>query len=1536
MISDLQAKATAMTDSDSTAPASSDVDQDTVLAILKDARQRLEVLQAERDEMVAIIGMAGRFPGADDIDAFWQLLDGGRSGLRPVDEAELERAGVDPEDASHPDYVRVWGGFDDPSGFDAAFFGYSPRDAELLDPQQRVFLECAWSALEHAGQDSRRTTGRIGVYAGGSLNQHFSNIVAHPDFHENSDPIQVGLGNVGGMIAARTAYHLDLKGPGVGVQATCATSLVAVHLAARALLAKECDMALAGGVAVGQPRPAGYLYKSGGIGSPDGVCRPFDAEARGTTFTNGVGAVVLKRLSDARADGDTIYAVIRGSAVGNDGAAKVGLTAPSVSGQADVLNAALASARIDAADIDYVEAHGTATALGDPIELSALSRVYGPGLKAAGRECAIGSVKSNIGHMDSAAGMGGLIKTVLALRHQRLPASINHAKPNPACNFAATPFRVLTQSREWARQTERVRRAAVSAFGMGGMNAHLILEEAPEAEEAVATEVGSRILPLSARSPEALKEMKAALAAAIEANPSLSLADIAHTLQLGRRPMEHRFAVVARDRQHAISQLRAADTPISEACNSDPSLVFLFPGQGAQHQGMARGLYEGDATFRAAFDACIALLPDEIDLPALLYGGAEADDLNRTDITQPALFVVEYALARMWLEKGLQPRALIGHSIGEYVAACIAGVFSLEDALTLVVARGRAMQACTPGAMLSVALPETEARALVSADVELAAVNGPQNCVLSGSFAAIDALASELDRGRIANRHLRTSHAFHSFMMEPALGVFAAAFNGVSLSPPSIDIVSNVTGDWLTTEQATDPAYWIEHLRRTVLFGPGIERLLELTHPLVLEVGPGSSLTRLIRRQIGAGAHAVASLPDAESDTNAHEHALQAIGDMWTAGLEIDWAMLRTDGKGRRVGLPTYRFQRQSYWVPPASAAAPLEKQMARSENLSNWFHQPEWRRRAALPAVASGPQTWLLLGSEAVAKAVGALPQGVIGIAVNAGKDYASNGTSYTIDPRDAEHYSALLSDLAARQVAPDQIVNGFALDSGTLAFDSTMALGRALAKSEAKIPLLSILAVGMHRVLGSDTLDPKAAMVLGLARVLPQEVAGLTCRSIDLEDASLSARRLAGLLASPADPSTAVCALRGGFLWTEDHAATPVAEAEDVAVLKQGATYVIAGELVEGLGLTYASHVVKSLKGRVILIGRAGLPAPDEWERWLASHSPQHPVSHFIRALREIGVPGQDYRLFSGDLADAEWLRRVMAEGEASLGPIQGVFQTAAMGEVHHCPLTDAKADSHAGLFATKLGGITALAEALKERSPAFVLVQSSLSTIVGGPGLAAYAAANSFLDAFVERQQASGADHWQVVDWDACLPHGQSTEANGGILSHAFRPDEVWAATRALLARPDIGRVVLTPANLARRMAAAAKVTPEGGRRDESHGGRQGVKAAYLAPRDDLEKAVATVMGDLLGIERVGVNDNFFELGGHSLLAIQVITRLRKQFGVDLPMRALLFEAPTAAGMAGSIRVALEAAQRERDTVAALLDDIEATDIRREAHS
>jgi phthiocerol/phenolphthiocerol synthesis type-I polyketide synthase E len=847
---------------------------------------------------VACIGLACRFASAGSSADYWRALCRGEDMLTSLSGGELSSAGLDQRLVARPEYVPRRGLLDGVDLFDAGFFGYTPREAELTDPQQRLFLECAWEALEHAGYDPPATPGRVGVFAGAS-GSAYAMEMARQGW---SGGIEAGLGAGPDFLTARVSYKLDLRGPSVTVQTACSTSLVAVHVACQSLLGGESDVALAGGSSV-EPRRRGYLYEPGGVLSPDGKCRAFDAGAGGTVPGSGVGVVVLKRLEDALRDRDSIWAVIRGSAVNNDGAGKVGFVAPSVEGQAEVIAEAQAVAGVEPGTIGYVEAHGTGTALGDPIEIRALRQAFGDSGVA---HCAIGSVKTNLGHLDAAAGVAGLIKTVLALRYGLLPPSLHFERPNPACELEGSPFFVNTRLREW--RSPGPRRAGVSSFGMGGTNAHVVLEEAPPVEPSSPARPGELLL-LSARSEAALERARDRLREHLEAEPDLSLADAAHTLRAGRHAFELRWALACEDRDDALRALADGAGLRGRAPDARPPLVFLFPGQGAQHQGMGRGLYEHEPAFRSRVDRCSRLLG--LDLDEAWQG-------------QPAQFVTEYALAGTLMSWGLRPHALAGHSLGEYVAACLAGVMDLETALRLVAVRGRLMEEAPRGAMLGVGLGPEELEALLPAGVELAAVNAPGVCVASGAEAGISELAERLRRERVATRRLQTSHAFHSALVEPVVERFVEEVARVELRPPRERCLSGVSGDWLSAEDATDPAYWGRQMRLPVRWARGMERLLEDPRAVLVEVGPQATLSGLVRQQPGGRERlAVATMRRAEQARSDRSALLEGLGRLWTAGVAVDWDAYAGEERRRRVPMPTYPFERRRYWFGTPAQAAP-------------------------------------------------------------------------------------------------------------------------------------------------------------------------------------------------------------------------------------------------------------------------------------------------------------------------------------------------------------------------------------------------------------------------------------------------------------------------------------------------------------------------------------------------------------------------------------------------------------------------------------
>ncbi len=891
---------------------------------------------------IAIVGMAGRFPGADNVEEFWANLLEGRESVSFFTDAELAESGLDARALrNRGNYVAARGVLKDADCFDAAFFGVHPKEAETMDPQQRLFLETCWTALECAGYAPNRVETIVGVFGGVSFNTYYMHALhPRPDLIELVGSELVMFGNEKDYVTTRVAYKLGLRGPALSVNTACSTSLVAVAQACQSLLTYQCDMALAGGASVTVPQKRGYFYDDGNIGSSDGHTRTFDAQASGTTFGNGVAVVVLKRLEEAMKDGDQIYAVIKGAALNNDGSQRVSFGAPGVDGQSKVIAMAHALAGVTPETITYVEAHGTATPLGDPIEVAALTKAFREGTDAR-QFCALGSVKSNVGHLDVAAGVTGLIKTSLALRHKILPGTLHFTKPNPKLDLESSPFYVTARLQEWKGLPGTPRRAGVSSFGTGGTNAHVVLEEAPELVPSGPSR-SWQLLPLSAKTPEALDRATVQLSEYLKQlggqsqseKASAALADAAFTLETGRSVFAHRRIVVCQDAIDGASALDARDAKrvfTQHQQVSDSPIVFMFPGQGAQYPGMASGLYRTEAVFREEVDRCVAVLQPllKTELLAAMFPPEgwekEAEKLLlQTSLTQPALFVIEYALAKLWMSWGLRPAAMIGHSVGEYVAGCLAGVFKLEDALTLVAQRGALVQAQPGGAMLVVRQSEKEIEPLLGPELAIAAINSPNLCVVAGPYEAITSLAKDLEPRGIVTKRLHTSHAFHSSMMDPVLEPFTELLRKVELADPRIPYVSNVTARWITAPEAKNPGYWAGHVRQTVRFADGVAELMKDPRNLLLEVGPGQTLATLARQHPSKSTEQIvlSSLP------MAGQHELrgffETLGRLWMSGVEVDWRKFYSNEHRRKAALPSYPFERRRYWPqPPVATSQP-------------------------------------------------------------------------------------------------------------------------------------------------------------------------------------------------------------------------------------------------------------------------------------------------------------------------------------------------------------------------------------------------------------------------------------------------------------------------------------------------------------------------------------------------------------------------------------------------------------------------------------
>jgi len=906
----------------------SEATEDLAVAAAVRFRERLGTLGADGFD-IAIIGMACRLPGAGDLDEFWEMLRDGREAMRPLSDDELLKAGVDPQSIADPGYVKVAAIMDDVEGFDAKFFGMLPREVELMDPQHRVILECAYSVLQHAGYAPEAVPGRVGVFAGVARDAYLtSSLLTHADLMQSAGQYAMMIGNEKDFPATRVAYRLNLTGPAINVQTACSSSGVGLHLAVQSLLLDECDIALVGGCRVLVPA-SGYLYVDGGTLSPDGHVRAFDAKARGMVRGSGVGFVALKRLDRARADGDTIYAVVKGTAVNNDGAAKVGYTAPSVTGQAAVIRSALARAQVNPDTISYIEAHGTGTSLGDPIEVAALTDAYRAFTRRKGY-CAIGSVKTNIGHLDAGSSVVGIIKTVLSLQHGQLPPSLHFETPNPQIDFENSPFYVNASLKPWTADAGP-RRAGVSSFGLGGTNTHVILEEAPTQRSGSGKP--TELLLLSAKTETALSEAALRLATHLERHPELALADVAYTLEVGRAHLEHRRVVVADDREAAVAALRASPGNLAgRAATEPPQVVFMFPGQGSQHVHMGRALYDMEPLFRESVDRCCDVLVEHlnVDLRPIMFPepGNETkatEELNQTGLAQPALFVVSYGVAQLLLAWGVTPTALVGHSLGEYVAACLAGVFSLNDALRVLASRAQLMQSMPSGSMRAVRLGESELQPLLGHGVSVAAVNAPGISVVSGSHDAIAEFDRQLAERGIASGVLHTSHAFHSEMMRPMLEPFTEVVSSARRGSPSIPIMSTLLGAELSARDAQDPVYWARQVMEPVRFSVAVTALLQ-KYPrcILLEVGSGTTLSSAARLHLAQAeaARAVSTLPHPHDPQPATKALTSALGRLWLSGVNVDFDKWRADGQRCRVGLPSYPFERTRYWVEPASADA--------------------------------------------------------------------------------------------------------------------------------------------------------------------------------------------------------------------------------------------------------------------------------------------------------------------------------------------------------------------------------------------------------------------------------------------------------------------------------------------------------------------------------------------------------------------------------------------------------------------------------------
>lgn len=1449
---------------------------------------------------IAITGMACRLPGANNWRAFWDNLVNGVESIEVHADGNAE---MNPTDGF---FVKSKAFLKDKDLFDFSFFDYSPDEARLLNPVHRIFHQCVWEALEDAGYNPEHTRGLIALYAGAGDDLNWKIYSTLKNSNEKVDDFTLHLINNKDYLASLISYKLDLKGPSLVVNTACSTSLVAVSLACRALLLGETKIALAGGVTVVTKIQDGYFYKEGMIYSTDGHCRAFDKNASGTVGSEGAGIVVLKRLTDAINDGDHIYAIIKGTAVNNDGNRKVGYTAPAVEGQSACIRKAQLFAKVEPASISYVETHGTGTRLGDPIEITALNNAFN---KSTAHKCAIGSVKTNIGHTDAAAGVAGLIKTALSLKYRMIPASLHFSEPNPEIDFDGGPFYVNTTLKEWTPAGNEMLRAGVSSFGIGGTNAHAILEQAPvPAQSDPGREF--KLLVLSAKTQGSLTRYIDELRNFLQRNVDINLSDLSYTFQVGRKAFLYRRSLVYRNREDLLQQLDTVATPVkSRDCSN--AIVFMFPGQGSQYAGMCRDLYDKDPLFcklmKHGFSVISELTGENFE--EILYPSS-ADDvrIKETKYTQPLLFLVEYSLAQTLMHVGVTPQYMIGHSIGEYVAACISGVFSFEDAMSLVIKRGSLMNSLPKGSMVSVAATSEEAAVYLNGEVSLAAVNGPGQIVLSGDDVSIEEIMNKLTKAGVAHVKLQTSHAFHSAMQDNILESFRQEVVKVKLNKPTRPFISNLTGNFITDTEAMSPDYWMRHLRETVQFSRGIQNLLTGDKAkLFVEVGAGHSLTGLLKQHLND--KTTASFTNLarshRENTDDTKYLANRIGELWSQGVHIDWQKYYTGEKRNRISLPTYSFEPVQYATEVDLFAGLSQGRVsgrADRGELKDWLYYPSWKRSVVCSSGDDSQQrTYLLLsvaGELSTMIKASMEKDGSKVIEVFTGRDYDRvSANCYSIDPANVDHFTQLLNDVQGDGFSITDIVYTW----GMLANDSDMELNAAnheltlvymgmvklvqalLRRNALKGMRFAVVTNCLHRVIGTEKLSYVQSLLLGLVNVLPQEYS-VSCCNIDIDMQQVNnvlAEKLTAEIKNNHGKEERIVAYRHGHRWIQEYERNNAALTKG-RPLKKGGVYLVTGGL-GNVGFVLAKWLLEKYDVKLALTGRsevlingngmaAGSIKKENWSRL-----------NYLQGL------GKDVNYFRTDICDVNAFEKTVIEIEETMGQIDGVIHTAGIIDPACFELIEDMTIANVlSVLAPKVKGVENLYRVFKTRYVDFVWLTSSVATVLGGLGYGAYSAANLYMDHFVSSK-------WEELARWKCI----------GLAEMAFTDEEAKEARNAMNAQEIAGLfewsqgidhspvIIQTVEELPVRIHNVYHVKKEQYLDEETDKEitampeRPSLSTTYIAPQTGTETKLQSLFGNFFGINMIGVEDSFFELGGDSLKAMILLKRIKKEFNVPLTL-------------------------------------------------
>jgi acyl transferase domain-containing protein/acyl carrier protein len=1434
---------------------------------------------------IAIIGMSGRFPKSMNIDEFWQRLTDGELLSQFYTDEELIELGVDKHRIKNENFVNVSTMIDQTESFDYAFFGYTKDEASLMDPQIRVMHEQVWMALEDANL-TRDLKERIGVYlaASDNINWRAFALMAENDKVNPFFKTQLTDKN---FISTLISYSLNLKGPSYYMDTACSSSLVSAHVACRSLLMQECTVAVAGGVSIKCTNDHGYIYKEGMINSKDGYCKTFDSKASGTIGGEGAGVVVLKRLENAIKDGDNIYAVIKSSAVNNDGKRKVGYAAPSVKGQSECIKMAHQIAGVKPNLISYVEAHGTGTKIGDPIEIEALNIAFE---KDSTSKCAIGSVKTNMGHLDAAAGAAGLIKTTLAIKNKLIPASLHYENPNTEIDFDGGPFFVNTELKKWKNIGENPLFAGVSGFGIGGTNAHLVLSEFVREQVNDSKSRPYQLITYSAKTKNALDRYNNKLKAYVENDGFEDLPNLAYTQKTGRKDFNYRQFQIGKNKTELLNNWEPLiiDQLKPAAKNRVPNVVFMFPGQGSQYFGIAKDLYKQEKVFKEAMDLGFALLKKESgkDFKAIIGFSDEhsnKDLITNTENTQPLLFLVEYALSKLLFHWGITPSKMIGHSLGEYTAACLADVFSVEQGLKILLKRGELMGALSKGSMVGIGASAEIIGPLLNQNISIAAVNTDQTCVVSGKDEILEELMKTLTNKGIAFTKLKTSHAFHSEMMDDMLDDFREVLKDVEFADPTIPFISNLTGKEVLPEDVKNVNYWVKHLRETVKFSEGIKAVIE-PNSVYVEVGPGSTLSGFLRQATNNGnEHTIISLiRHPKQSVNDNEKLATGIGMLWSAGVKLNWEAYYEDENRTKIAIPKYSFEKSNF----QSRINPLKDfNIAGNRErgtVSNWLYEPSWKRESFPISVNDETNDQLTLIFDSGSELTERLHQTFKEkkertILVKNGDEVKALSTDvFQINFQKEEHYKYLFDELVKNESLPNNIVcllkntehNDLEIQTSQLNFYELLYIAKGLnqANLNSKVKLV-VVSTDLHDVLGVEQQNLGGAMTQGLSLVISQENPLIRTQCIDVSKVNNNEAVVPQLYREILSKiEKKIVSFRHGKRWVKTYNPIQVNEAPaENSTLKNKGVYLITGGL-GGLGFVYAKHLLQKYNARVILTGRSNL-----------SDNQGH--SEKLKRLNELKAMGQvSYHCV--DSCDLQSMKELMLKEESVHGQFNGVIHAAGIikGESFKVINFLQKEDCQSQ-FKPKVDGLCVLEQLFKDRQLDFCLLTSSLSTIIGGKEFGAYAAANMFMDFFA---QNTAIKNCMSLNYDGL---GLQTGKRGG---ESLAEEEVIEILEKVLVLDDKRQVIVSIQNLKEQIARwvypqIIEVKEE----EKSEIDRAALTSSFVAPSTETEIKLVEIFEEFFSLSNLGINDGFFELGGDSLKAMNLIHQFYKSFNVEITL-------------------------------------------------